>query len=67
MAVAAGVSLLVTTRLLERRDMKAKDLTGPNPFIDNASWRLWLKQAHEGALKYIADQKAKAAEPKASN
>ena len=53
--------------LLERRDMKAKDPTGPNPFIDNASWRLWLKQAHEGALRYIADQKAKAAKPKASN
>ena len=46
--------------LLERRDMKAKNPTGPNPFIDNASWRLWLKQAHEGAVKYIADEKAKA-------
>ena len=53
--------------LLERRDMKAKNPTGPNPFIDNASWRLWLKQAHEGAVKYIADEKAKAEKPKASN
>ena len=53
--------------LLERRDMKAKNPTGPNPFIDNATWRLWLKQAHVGAVKYIADEKAKAEKPKASN
>jgi metallo-beta-lactamase class B len=46
--------------LLELRDIKAKNPTGPNPFINNALWREWLKQAHEGAVKYIADEKAKA-------
>jgi len=46
--------------LLERRDMAKAKPGAPNPFIDNASWRLWLKQAHEGAVKYIADEKAKA-------
>ncbi len=50
--------------ILERRDMKAKSPNGPNPFIDNATWRLWLKQAHEGAVKYIADEKAKAEKAK---
>ena len=50
--------------ILERRDMKAKNPNGPNPFIDNATWRLWLKQAHEGAVKYIADEKAKAEKAK---
>ena len=46
--------------LLELRDIKAKNPNGPNPFINNALWREWLKQAHEGAVKYIADEKAKA-------
>jgi metallo-beta-lactamase class B len=53
--------------LLERRDMKAKNATGPNPFIDNASWRQWLKEAHAGAVKYIAEEKAKADKAKSSN
>jgi metallo-beta-lactamase class B len=47
--------------LLEMRDLKLKNPTGPNPFINNTLWREWLKQAHVGALKYIADEKAKAA------
>jgi len=46
--------------LLEMRDVKAKNPTGPNPFINNALWRQWLKEAHAGAVKYIADEKAKA-------
>jgi metallo-beta-lactamase class B len=47
--------------ILERRDLLAKRKAGdPNPFVDNATWRVWLKQAHEGAVKYIADEKAKA-------
>jgi metallo-beta-lactamase class B len=46
--------------ILERRDMAAKNPKGPNPFVDNASWRQWLKEAHAGAVKYIADEKAKA-------
>jgi len=46
--------------ILERRDLLAKRKAGdPNPFVDNATWRVWLKQAHEGAVKYIADEKAK--------
>jgi metallo-beta-lactamase class B len=46
--------------ILELRDLKAKNPNGPNPFISNALWREWLKQAREGAVKYIADEKAKA-------
>jgi metallo-beta-lactamase class B len=46
--------------ILELRDMKAKNPNGPNPFINNALWRQWLKDAHAGAVKYIADEKAKA-------
>ncbi len=46
--------------ILERRDTAAKNPKGPNPFVDNASWRQWLKEAHAGAVKYIADEKAKA-------
>ncbi len=46
--------------LLELRDIKAKNPNGPNPFINNALWRQWLKDAHAGAVKYIADEKAKA-------
>jgi len=46
--------------LLEMRDLKAKNPNGPNPFINNALWRQWLTEAHAGAEKYIADEKAKA-------
>jgi len=46
--------------LLEMRDLKAKNPNGPNPFINNALWKEWLKDAHAGAVKYIADEKAKA-------
>jgi len=46
--------------ILELRDLKAKNPNGPNPFINNALWREWLKQAHAGAVKYIAEEKAKA-------
>jgi len=46
--------------ILELRDLKAKNPNGPNPFINNALWRQWLKDAHAGAVKYIADEKAKA-------
>jgi metallo-beta-lactamase class B len=46
--------------ILELRDVKAKNPNGPNPFINNALWKEWLKQAHVGAVKYIADEKAKA-------
>jgi metallo-beta-lactamase class B len=46
--------------ILELRDLKAKNPNGPNPFINNALWRQWLKDAHAGAVKYIAEEKAKA-------
>jgi metallo-beta-lactamase class B len=50
--------------ILELRDIKAKNPNAPNPFINNALWREWLKQAHEGAVKYIAEEKAKAEKAK---
>ena len=31
----------------------------PHPFVDNATWRQWLKTAHAGTVKYIEDAKAK--------
>jgi metallo-beta-lactamase class B len=33
----------------------------PHPMVDNATWRAWLKQAHEGAVKYVEAEKAKSA------
>jgi metallo-beta-lactamase class B len=46
--------------LLERRDRLAMRKPGdPNPFIDNASWRQWVKIAQDGATKALADEKAK--------
>jgi hypothetical protein len=46
--------------LLERRDRLAMRKPGdPNPFIDNASWRQWVKIAQDGAAKSLADEKAK--------
>lgn len=32
----------------------------PHPFVDNATWRQWLKTAQAGTMKYIEDAKAKA-------
>jgi metallo-beta-lactamase class B len=32
----------------------------PHPFVDNATWREWLKTAHAGTVKYIEAEKAKA-------
>lgn len=31
----------------------------PHPLVDNATWRAWLKQAQEGAVKYVEAEKAK--------
>jgi len=46
--------------LLERRDRLAMRKPGePNPFIDNASWRQWVKIAQDGAAKSLAEEKAK--------
>ena len=48
--------------LLERRDKLAMRKPGePNPFIDNASWRQWVKMAQDGATKALAEEKAKSA------
>lgn len=30
----------------------------PHPFVDNATWRQWLKTAHAGTLEYIEDAKS---------
>jgi metallo-beta-lactamase class B len=32
----------------------------PHPFVDNATWREWLKTAQAGTIKYVEEQKAKA-------
>lgn len=40
-----------TQRLARRRPGE------PHPFVDNATWRQWLKTAHAGTLKYIQDAK----------
>jgi metallo-beta-lactamase class B len=29
----------------------------PHPFVDNTTWRQWLKTAHAGTVKYIEDAK----------
>ena len=51
--------------ILERRDRLAMRKPGdPNPFIDNASWRQWVKMAQDGARKAVDDEKAKAATAK---
>jgi hypothetical protein len=34
-----------------------------NQFVDPDSWRLWVKQAQEGAVKNLEDEKRKAAAP----
>ena len=48
--------------ILERRDRLAQRKPGePNPFVDAASWRQWLKLAHDGAVKNLEDERQKAA------
>ena len=47
--------------LLERAQKLAQRRPGePHPFVDNASWRQWLKMAQAGAVKNLEDEKAKA-------
>ena len=33
----------------------------PNPFVDAASWRQWVKKAQDGAAQNLQDEKQKAA------
>lgn len=47
--------------LLERAQKLVPRKPGePHPFVDNASWRQWLKIAQAGAVKNLEDEKAKA-------
>ncbi len=47
--------------LLERAQKLAQRKPGePHPFVDNASWREWIKIAQAGAAKNLQDEKAKA-------
>ena len=44
--------------VFERAQRLARRKPGePHPFVDNATWRQWLKTAHAGTLKYIQDAK----------
>jgi len=48
--------------ILERRDRLQQRKPGePNPFVDPASWREWLKRAHDGAVANLEEEKRKAA------
>jgi metallo-beta-lactamase class B len=48
--------------ILERAQKLAQRKPGePNVFVDPDSWRLWVKQAQEGAAKNLEDEKRKAA------
>ena len=62
LAAARGhdVAIAAIVRGLRRRLL-------PPALRSRGDWRLWLKQAHEGAVKYIADEKAKAEKAKGSN
>lgn len=49
--------------ILERELKLAQRKPGePNPFVDPASWRLWMQQVQEGAVKNLEDEKRKAAQ-----
>jgi metallo-beta-lactamase class B len=49
--------------ILEREQKLAQRKPGdPNPFVDPASWRLWMQQVQEGAAKNLEDEKRKAAQ-----
>ena len=48
--------------IIERAQKLAQRKPGDvHPFVDNATWRAWLKIAQAGTLKYLEDEKAKAA------
>ncbi len=48
--------------ILERAQKLAERKPGdPNPFVDPASWRQWVKMAQDGAVQNLQDEKQKAA------
>jgi hypothetical protein len=48
--------------VFERAQKLAQHKPGDShPFVDNATWRAWLKIAQAGAMKYVEDEKTKAA------
>ncbi len=48
--------------ILERQiKLKTRKAGEPHPFVDAASWQQWVKMAQVGAVKYLADAKAKGA------
>ena len=50
--------------ILERgQKLAQRKPADPNVFVDPESWRLWVKQAQEGAAKNLEDEKRKAAAP----
>ena len=45
--------------VFERAQALAQRKAGePHPFVDNETWRQWLKTAHAGTRKYLEDAKA---------
>ena len=50
--------------ILERAQKLAQRKPGdPNVFVDPESWRVWVQQAQEGAVKNLENEKRKAAPP----
>lgn len=48
--------------IFERAQKLATRTPGdPHPFVDNASWREWIKKVQAGAVKFLEDEKIKAA------
>jgi metallo-beta-lactamase class B len=46
--------------IFERAQKLAQRKAGdPHPFVDPDSWRIWVKQVQEGALKNLEEEKAK--------
>jgi metallo-beta-lactamase class B len=48
----------ILERELKLRERKPGEA---NPFVDPASWQQWMTAMHDGAMKNLADEKAKAA------
>ena len=40
--------------------LKTRKGGDPNPFVDPASWQEWMTELHDGAVKHLAEEKAKA-------